>query len=86
MYAACLSLVALGPTFVLKKQMAVWVFQRYLVVGVWDVQAAYEELWSGMGGPCMMAYIEIGLDVGYVWGLRMQYLPGVGYNEGYLNS
>ena len=39
-----------------------------------------------MSGPCMMAYIEIGLDVGYVWGVRMQYLPGMGYKEGYLNS
>ena len=39
-----------------------------------------------MGGPCMMACIEIGLVVGYVWGLRMQYLPGVGYKEEYLNS
>ena len=34
----------------------------------------------------MMAYIEIGFDVGYMWGLRMQYLPGVGYKERYLNS
>ena len=40
----------------------------------------------GMGGPCMMAYTEIGFDVGYVWGLRMQNLPGVGYKEGYSNS
>ena len=54
-------------------------FQRYLFVGIGDVQAGYEELWSCMGGPCMMAYIEIWLDVGYVWGLRMQFLPGVGY-------
>ena len=83
-YAARLSLVALGPSFV-KKQVAVWVFQHYLFVGVGDVQAGYAESWSGMGGPCMMAYIEIGLDVRYVWGLRMQSLPGVGCKEGYLN-
>ena len=68
-HAACLSLVALGPSFVLKKQVAVWVFQRNFFVGVGDVQAGYEESWSGMGGPCMMAYIEIGLDVGYMWGV-----------------
>ena len=61
-------------------------FQHYPFLGVGDVQAGYEELRSGMGGPCMMAYIEIGLDVGYVWGLRMQFLPGVGCKEGYLNS
>ena len=60
--------------------------QRYLFVWVGDIQAGYEESWSGMGGPCMMAYIEIELDVGYVWGLRMQSLPGVGCKEGYLNS
>ena len=46
-HAACLSLVALGPSFVLKKQVAVWVFQRYLFVGVGDVQAGYEESWYG---------------------------------------
>ena len=85
-HAACLPLVVLGPSFVLKKQVVVWVCQRYLVVGVVDVQTGYEESWSGMGWPCMMAHIEIGLDVGYVWGLRMQSLPGVGYKEGYLNS
>ena len=32
----------------------------------------FEEQWSGMCGPCMMAYIEIGLDVGYEWGLWIQ--------------
>ena len=85
-HAACLSLVALGPSFVLKKQVAVWVLQPYLFVGVGDVQAGYDETCSGMGGPCMMAYTEIGFDVGYVWGSMMQYLPGVGYKEGYLNS
>ena len=63
-----------------------WLFQHYLFVVVGDVQAGYEESWYGMGGPCMMAYIEIELGVGYVWGIRMQYLPGVGYKEGYLNS
>ena len=70
-HAACLSLVALGPSFVLKKQVAVWGFQHFLFVGVGDIQAEFEEQWSGMGGPCMMAYIEIGLDVGYEWGLWM---------------
>ena len=69
-----------------KKQVAVWVLQPYLFVWVGDVQAGYDESWSGMGGPCMMAYTEIGFDVGYVWGLRMQNLPGVGYKEGYSNS
>ena len=44
-------------------------FQHYLFVGVRDVQAGFEEQWSVMGGPCMMAYIEIGLVVGYEWGL-----------------
>ena len=39
-----------------------------------------------MGGPCMMAYIEIGLDVGYEWDLGMQSLPGVGCKEGDFDS
>ena len=42
-HAACLSLVALGPSFVLKKHVALWEFQRYLFVGVGGVQAGYEE-------------------------------------------
>ena len=78
-HAACLSLVALGPSFVLKKQVAVWGFQYYLFVGIRDVQAGFEkEQWSGMGGLCMMAYTEIGLDVGYEWGLWRQSFPGAG--------
>ena len=46
--------------------MAVWGFQHYLFVGIRDVQEGFEkELWSRTGGPFMMAYTEIGLDVGY---------------------
>ena len=60
-----------------------WGFQHYLFVGVRNIQAGFEkEQWSGMGGPCMMAYIEIGLDVGYEWDLWMQSLPGTGCKEG----
>ena len=38
------SLVALGPSFVPKKQVSVWGFQHYLFVGVWEVEA---EIWYG---------------------------------------
>ena len=65
--------------------MVVWVFQHCLFVGVRDVQAGFEEQWSGMGGPCMMAYIQIGLDVGYEWGLSMHYFSGAGCREGDLD-
>ena len=34
----------------------------------------------------MMVYIEIGLDVGYEWGLWMQSFHGAGYREGDLES
>ena len=43
-----------------------WAFQHYLFVGIRNVQAGFEmERWSRTDGPCMMAYTEIGLDVGY---------------------
>ena len=64
-----------------------WALHAYLFVGVRDVHAGFEkEQWSGMGGPCMMAYIEIGLNVGYALGVWMQSLPGVGCREGYIDS
>ena len=33
-----------------------------------------------------MAYTEIGLDVGYEWGLWLQSLPGAGFRDGDLYS
>ena len=83
-----MSVISYCGTFICsKKQVAVWGFQYYLFGGIRDIQAGFEkEWWSGIGGPCMMAYTEIGLDVGYDYGLWRLCFPGAGRREGDLDS